>query len=125
MKKNTILLLFALSVNIVFGQVNVVVNPLHGGSITSSGVEYLHCRINSLVSAPATGCNIVVAISENAATTYSDCSAMIRWNNTSIPGILNVDARDGGAYVAVDVLPIQYDIDYHVYFLLDIPSGKI
>ena len=122
-KKILFLLLFAFSANVGYGQKHLIVNPLPGGSITTNGVEYLHCRINSLTSAPATPCDIVVAISEQAAITYGTGGAMIRWKNDL--GILNLDARDGAAYVAnLDLLPIQYDIDYYVYFLLDIPSGK-
>ena len=110
-------------------QASYVVKNLPDGAITTNGVQFLHCRLLPLTSAPATGSDVVFAISEQPTQTFANCGAMVRFKsdaaNLGGDGI-NVDVRNGGAYAnnPNNLLAIQFNTDYFFYLLLDIPSGK-
>jgi len=130
MLKNLLLFSFLGIVNnFVFSQVNIVVKPLPGGPITQNGVEFLHCRLISNVNNPNAECDVTFAISEVEAEVYNACGASVRfkndWANSGGDGI-HLDARNGTWYESNsdELIEIQYDIDYFIYFLLDIPSHK-
>jgi hypothetical protein len=126
------LLFFSIFLSIAhFGtcQLSFSVKNLPDGPITTNGVQFLHCRLLPFTSAPTTGSDVVFAISEQPTQTFANCGAMVRFKsdaaNLGGDGI-NIDVRNGGTYASnpASLLSIQFNSDYFLYLLLDIPSGK-
>ena len=59
----------------------------------------------------------VVGFSSGASTNFTNLAAIVRFNTTN-----NIDARNGGVYVASNAIPYTANTSYHFRLVIDVPS---